>query len=46
VQCATITHGAKKCSIYVDSYESCEDVCEELLKEGLDVIIEKHKNNA
>ncbi len=46
VQCATITHGAKKWSIYVDAYESCEDVCEELLKEGLDVIIEKHKNNA
>lgn len=42
VQCATITHGSKRCSIYVDTYDSCEDVCEELTKEGLDVVIIKH----
>lgn len=41
VQCATLTHGAKKCSVYVDNYESCEDVREELLKEGLDVVVTK-----
>ena len=45
VQCATLTHGAKRCSIYVDSYESCEHVSEELTKEGLDVVIEKHINH-
>lgn len=45
VQCATLTHGAKQCSIYVDTYDSCENVCEELLKEGLDVIIIKLKKH-
>ena len=43
VQCATLTHGAKRCSIYVDTYDSCVDVCEELFKLGLDTVIEKHK---
>lgn len=46
VQCATLTHGAKKCSVYVDNYESCEHVHEELTKEGLDVVIEKYKDYA
>lgn len=41
VQCATLTHGAKRCSIYIDTYDSCENVCEELLKEGLDVMVTK-----
>lgn len=41
VQCATLTHGAKRCSIYVDTYDSCENVREELLKEGLDVVVTK-----
>lgn len=41
VQCATLTHGAKRCSIFVDSYESCENVYEELLKDGLSVTVTK-----
>lgn len=41
VQCATLTHGAKRCSVYVDSYDACENVREELVKEGLDVVITK-----
>jgi ATP-dependent Clp protease adaptor protein ClpS len=45
VQCATLTHGVKRCSVYVDNYESCENIYEELLSEGLDVIIEKHINH-
>ena len=45
VQCATLTHGAKQCSIYIDTYDSCENVCEELLKEGLDVVVTKLKKH-
>ena len=41
VQCATLTHGAKQCSIYVDTFESCENVREELFKEGLTVTVTK-----
>jgi len=45
VQCATVTHGAKRCSIFVDTYESCESVYEELLKEGLSVTVIKLDRN-
>ena len=42
VQCATLTHSAKKCSIYVDSYDVCVDVKLELHELGLNVVIEKY----
>jgi ATP-dependent Clp protease adaptor protein ClpS len=45
VQCATLTHGAKQCSIFVDSYEECESVWEHLYGEGLNVVITKYKKH-
>lgn len=43
VQCASIVHNASKCSIFIDSYDECEAVYEELLKLGLLVTISKYK---
>lgn len=42
-QCATITHHAGKCSVYVDTYEECEDVMRDLLSSDIKCIIEKYK---
>jgi ATP-dependent Clp protease adaptor protein ClpS len=41
VQCANITHTVKTCSIYVDTWDMCEDVAEALTDEGLNVSITK-----
>jgi ATP-dependent Clp protease adaptor protein ClpS len=42
-QCALIVHNSGKCSIFVDSYDECELVCEYLTKLDLKVTIEKFK---
>lgn len=43
VQCANIVHGSLQCSIFVDSYDQCESVYEELRSEGLTVTLSKYK---
>jgi ATP-dependent Clp protease adaptor protein ClpS len=43
VQCATLTHQAKKCSIYVDTIEMCEEVLDELIECGLTVTMKKYE---
>ena len=43
VQCATLTHQAKKCSIYVDTLDMCKEVEEELTDCGLTVTIKKYE---
>ena len=42
VQCATLTHGAKRCSVFVDSHKECERIQRELIREGLHVTVEKY----
>jgi hypothetical protein len=42
VQCATLTHGAKRCSVFVDSHDMCDEVQNELSDQGLNVVIEKY----
>jgi hypothetical protein len=42
LQCATLTHGAKRCSVFVDDKKSCENVRIELIREGLNAIVEKY----
>ncbi len=44
VQCATITHNNKQCSIFIDDWDTCEDVSEMLLSNGLMVTVIKYKN--
>jgi len=45
-QCALITHNAKKCVIYQDTFDSCKPVYEFLNNNGLTVTIKKYvKNN-
>jgi len=44
VQCATIVHNNGKCSVAVDTLEECEFMHEEMLKQGLDVDIQKMTN--
>jgi len=41
VQCATITHSNKQCSVFVDSYELCIDSCHELQQQGLNATVIK-----
>jgi ATP-dependent Clp protease adaptor protein ClpS len=43
VQCATIVHNNGICSIFVDSYDECESVYEELFQNGISVSIIKYK---
>jgi ATP-dependent Clp protease adaptor protein ClpS len=43
VQCATITHNAKQCSIIIDSWDVCQEVYEDLIKQGLTVTVTKHE---
>lgn len=45
LQCATLTHGAGKCSVFIDNFDSCENIAEDLLKEGLDVEVIKYINH-
>ena len=46
VQCATLTHGASKCSVFIDTHDICEDVRQELSEQGLYVVIEKYIDHA
>jgi len=43
VQSSLITHNVKQCSIFVDSYDLCVDICDELVAEGLNAIVTKYK---
>ena len=42
-QCATITHNMGRCSVFVDSYDECMDVFNELLEEDICVMVHKYK---
>jgi ATP-dependent Clp protease adaptor protein ClpS len=42
-QCATITHNNGRCSVFVDSYDECMDVFNELLDEDIKSVIQKYK---
>jgi ATP-dependent Clp protease adaptor protein ClpS len=42
-QCAHIVHTALKCNIFVDSYEECSLVHDELCDQGLSVTLIKYK---
>lgn len=44
-QCAQIVHVVGKCNIYVDSFDECNAVMEELKEHGLNVTISKYKKN-
>ncbi len=44
VQCATVVHGNGKCSIFIDSYDECDAVREELYELGLTVTVTKYKS--
>ena len=43
VQCSELVHGAGRCSIFVDVWDECDDVRQELHEQGLSVTIEKYK---
>jgi len=45
VQCATIAHNTKQCSIFTDSYEECVEVQQELEDYGLTSTISKYKKH-
>lgn len=42
-QCATITHNIGKCSVFVDTYDECMDVFNELLEEDVKCVIQKYR---
>jgi hypothetical protein len=44
-QCAQIVHSVGKCNIYVDSFDECNAVMEELKEHGLTVTLLKYKKN-
>lgn len=41
-QCALIVHNAGRCTIFIDSHDSCESVYEYLIKSKLKATMEKH----
>jgi ATP-dependent Clp protease adaptor protein ClpS len=41
VQCTIIVHEAKRCNIYEDRHDDCQEVAWLLRKEGLTVTVEK-----
>ena len=45
VQSAVITHNVKQCSIFVDSYDLCVDICDELIEQGLCAVVTKYKKH-
>lgn len=45
-QCALITHNKKRCSIFVDSHNSCQVTADLLNKLKLTVSIEKHEKHS
>ena len=42
-QCATITHNTGICSVFIDTYDECEDVFKELLVIGIRAELHKYK---
>ena len=44
-QMALLTHKRHSCSVFVDKYEMCIEVKNNLIKSGLTVTIQKRKNN-
>jgi len=42
-QCALLTHKRGRCSIFVDKYDTCIDVKDNLVRSGLTVTIRKKK---
>lgn len=42
-QCATITHNVGKCSVFIDTWDECESVAEDLKLNGINSQIEKYK---
>ena len=42
-QCAYITHNVGKCSVFIDTYDECESVGEDLKLNGIQYRIEKYK---
>jgi ATP-dependent Clp protease adaptor protein ClpS len=42
-QCALLTHKRNKCSVFVDKYETCKSVWDNLVKAGLTVTVQKRK---
>jgi len=46
VQCATITHNVGRCSVFEDSYDSCQSTAHRLMQYGLTVIVEKCEKNS
>ena len=45
VQCATITHQTGQCSIFVDSWDECDQVQTELSVQGLLVTVLEYKKH-
>lgn len=41
-QCALIVHNAKRCIVFIDSYDQCEIVHEYFIKNKLKSTMEKH----
>ncbi len=44
-QCALITHNRKRCVVYKDRWDACENVRKLLKSEGLKVTVEKHEKS-
>jgi ATP-dependent Clp protease adaptor protein ClpS len=44
IQSALITHNVKQCSVFVDDYDLCTDICSELVEDGLNAIVTKYKS--
>lgn len=42
-QCATITHNKGRCSVFIDTYDACMDIFNELLEEDICVMVQKYK---
>lgn len=43
VQCAILTHNNKQCSIFVDTWDICNDTCDALVEQGLTAQVIKYK---
>jgi ATP-dependent Clp protease adaptor protein ClpS len=43
-QCAVLVHEMGRCQIMEDDYETCSYVQKQLLREGLNVMVEKYVN--
>ena len=45
VQCATVVHNVGQCSIFIDTYDECLAVSEDLKDSGLDIGLMKYKGH-